>query len=368
MKAPSFIHPVKHFVFCGACALFLSLSGIGCGSTAEAARGTEARTEAAGTEAHTEAAGTEARTEAAETAAEPETIIEPTEPAAAEPAAFTEQEEEGPAPAGGYTAPGFKDAYFDAGEAYGDNGVEIDLSGASEGYVAVSAYSEDRLKFQVLKGDSTYTYDISSEGEPSVFPIQSGDGHYTFRVMENISGTKYAILYQTEEDVSLEDEFQPFLRPSDYANYTSSSACVKRAAELAAKASDQNDFIGAVFKLVCKSVKYDKQKAETVQSGYLPDPDETLSTGKGICFDYASLTAAMLRSQGVPCKVIFGYVSPDDLYHAWNMIYTESDGWVTVEFKVSGDTWSRMDLTFSANGAGNSFIGDGSNYADVYCY
>ena len=93
-----------------------------------------------------------------------------------------------------------------------------------------------------------------------------------------------------------------------------------------------------------------------------------MATGKGICFDYASLAAAMLRSQGIPAKVIFGYVSPNDLYHAWNVFYTKKTGWVSVEFKVDKNTWNRLDLTFAANGADNDFIGDGSNYSDVYYY
>ena len=59
-------------------------------------------------------------------------------------------------------------------------------------------------------------------------------------------------------------------------------------------------------------------------------------------------------------------MAPDDLYHAWNMFYTEEGGWVTVKFSAPGNDWSRIDLTFSANGASSKFIGDGSNYLDVY--
>ena len=66
--------------------------------------------------------------------------------------------------------------------------------------------------------------------------------------------------------------------------------------------------------------------------------------------------------------MIFGYVSPNDVYHAWNMFYTQETGWVTVSYKVSGSDWNRMDLTFVANGADDKFVGDGSNYADVYYY
>ncbi len=267
-----------------------------------------------------------------------------------------------------YDVPPFADAVFHEDLAEGNGSVRIDLSALSEGYVAVSAKSENRLKFQVRKGEWTYNYDIASDGTPSVFPLQCGDGSYTFRVMENVGENRYAQYYGTERKVKLADEFQPFLRPSDYSRYTPDSRCVQRAAKLAASCSNQVEVVAAVYDCVCKAVRYDEDKASSVTSGYMPDPDETFRTGKGICFDYASLAAAMLRSQGIPTKIIFGYVAPDDLYHAWNMFYTDETGWVTVSFKVSADTWTRIDLTFSANGASDRFIGDGSHYADVYFY
>ena len=268
----------------------------------------------------------------------------------------------------GYKAPKFKNASFNESEAEQGNGAAIDLSSVDQGYVAVSANSGSRLKFQVIKGEDTYTYDIDSDGAPSVFPLQCGDGSYQFKVMENIVDSKYAEMYTTSEEVELKNEFQPFLRPSDYVDYSKNSDCVEKAAEIAAKADTAMDVVSGVYDYICKNVTYDQEKAATVQSGYLPDPDETMRTGKGICFDYASLASAMLRSQGIPCKVIFGYVAPDDLYHAWNMFYTEETGWVTVGYEVDKKTWNRLDLTFSANGADSEFIGDGSHYSDVYVY
>ncbi len=267
-----------------------------------------------------------------------------------------------------YEAPEFADSAFHADLAEGDGGGLIDLSAVEDGVVAVSAESDSRLKFQVLKDDITYNYDIASDGTPSVFPLQSGDGSYRFRVMENVSESKYAEMCSATQDVTLSDEFEPFLRPNDYVNYTKDSECVKKAEELAETVPDALGVVSAVYEYVCATVTYDHEKAESVQSGYMPDPDETMSTGEGICFDYASLAAAMLRSQGIPTKVIFGYVSPDDLYHAWNMFYTDETGWVTVSYEVSKDTWNRLDLTFSANGADSTFIGDGGNYADLYFY
>lgn len=273
-----------------------------------------------------------------------------------------------PSEGGSYKAPKFKGSTFHADEAVGNGQVAIDLSAASDGYVAIAGTSSKRLKFQVIKGAETYTYDISSDGDPSVFPLQCGDGEYSFKVMENVMDSKYAESYSTSTDVQLENEFAPFLRPSDYVDYNKKSACVNKATEIASGAGSAMDVVNGVYDYVCSSVTYDEDKARTVQSGYMPSPDETMSTGKGICFDYASLAAAMLRSQGIPTKVIFGYVAPDNLYHAWNMFYTEETGWVTVDYEVNADSWNRLDLTFAANGADADFIGDGSHYSDVYIY
>ena len=267
-----------------------------------------------------------------------------------------------------YTAPEFRDAEFHEAAAILGDRVKLDVSSLDQGYVAVSAVSDMRLKFQVIKDETTYNYDLPSDGTPGIFPLQGGNGSYRFRVMENVVDKKYSELYSFTCDVRMQDEFQPFLRPSTYINYTRDSACVRRAAELAAGCSDELGLVSAVYNFVCSQVTYDREKAATVKSGYLPVPDETMNSGKGICFDYAALAASMLRSQGIPTKMIFGYVAPQGLYHAWNMFYTPQSGWVTVSFEVRGENWTRMDLTFSANGADATFIGDGSNYSDVYYY
>ncbi len=267
-----------------------------------------------------------------------------------------------------YQTPPFLDAVYHPELAEGEGDVKIDVSAVSEGYVAVSAVAESRLKFQIRYGEETYTYDLERDGTPSVFPLSCGDGEYHFRVMENVTESRYAEIASLGCTVTMQDEFQPFLRPSDYVHYGSGSACVKKAAELASQAGTVNEVITLIYEFVSGNIRYDQDKAAVVQSGYVADPDEVLQSGRGICFDFASLAAAMLRSQGVPTKMIFGYVSPDGLYHAWNMFYTAETGWVTVQFTTGPDGWTRMDATFAAGGATAEFIGDGSNYLDLYCY
>lgn len=280
------------------------------------------------------------------------------------------EQEEPRDPGTAYQAPAFADSSFHAELAEGNENVKLDLSSVSLGYVGLSVKAGSRVKMQVTKDGQKYNYDVPSDGTPIIFPLQCGDGSYDFFVGEQVEAGKYAALYTTQTEVTLQDEFQPFLRPSAYVDYNQESKCVLKAAELAQQAGDALGVVEAVFEYICDTVTYDKEKAKELQgkSGYMPVLDETLESGKGICFDYAALAAGMLRSQGIPTKMVFGNVSPDDVYHAWNMFYTDQTGWVTVKYEVKAGEWNRLDLTFSANGADADFIGDGSNYADVYYY
>ena len=98
--------------------------------------------------------------------------------------------------------------------------------------------------------------------------------------------------------------------------------------------------------------------------------DDTLATGKGICFDYAALMVGMLRSQGVPCKLVVGYAGK--AYHAWVSVWTEESGWVDGAIFFDGSTWQRMDPTFISSGKNSAsiqkYVGNGSNYNAMYLY
>ena len=261
----------------------------------------------------------------------------------------------------------FHNARFHEDKAEGNSEVLVDLSCTGNGYFAVMADSDAKLKIQVFYDSEVYTYDVEQRTD-QVYPFTCGDGYYTIKVMKNISGDSYYELYSTGADVKLKNFRNPFVRPNVFTSYSESSKCVKKAAEMASVAADESDFINKVYNYICDNITYDYDEAKTVQAGYIPKPDEVFETGTGICCDYASLAAAMLRSQGIPTKIIYGYVAPKNIYHAWNMFYTDKKGWTTVEFSVNPGDWNRVDLTFSANGSNADFIGDGSNYQDVYQY
>ena len=261
-----------------------------------------------------------------------------------------------------YQVPEFQSSVFREEQAEDSGIMQADLSQLEEGIVGVRASGETRLKFQVVCGEEKYNYDLPTDGTAVFFPLNMGNGTYTFRLMEQVEGTKYTCSWSESREVTLADEFIPFLRPNQMVNYGA-----QKARELAAKCRTDSEVAAAVYDLLVDTIRYDQQKADTVQSGYLPDPDETLKTGKGICFDYASLAAAMLRSVGIPCKLITGYVG-ESTYHAWNSFYLENEGWITAEIRVSANHWQRVDITFAAGGLPAGQITGSTEYTTQYTY
>ena len=264
--------------------------------------------------------------------------------------------------------PSFHDAAFDESAAETDGANAIDISHASDGYFAAKAEPGIPCKLQVACGQASYNYDLPTDGSAVVVPINMGNGTYSLRIMRNTEGNRYIEVFDTRARVALSDETAPFVRPNMFCNYTQDSACVAKAHELCAGAATEEEAFNAVFEYIRTNIDYDKDKAASLEdaTGYVPDPDQTLAQGKGICFDYASLTAAMLRCQGIPTKVLTGYVSPDNIYHAWDMIYIDGQ-WHTLHISAQAGNWARADMTFAAAGADDQ-IGDGSEYSDRYTY
>ncbi len=259
-------------------------------------------------------------------------------------------------------------AEFHAEAATSSGAASIDASQTADGFVGASATSQAGLKFQISSGQYSANYDLPNDGTPIVCPLTFGNGAYIFRIMQNTSGNNYVELFSTQTDVVLESEFAPFLRPNVFCGFNENSACVAKARELASGADTQAAAVASICEWIADNISYDNEKATSLKttSGYVPDPDETLESGSGICFDYASLGAAMLRSQGIPTKIVTGYVSPGDIYHAWIMVYIDGE-WKSSRFSVDPNEWSRIDLTFAA-GSSIENVGDGKIYTDRFVY
>lgn len=255
---------------------------------------------------------------------------------------------------------------------YENEYAHLDASNLSEGYVVVRYTGESpKVKLQITgPNDITYTYNLSTSQQlDEVFPLQSGNGQYTINVFENIEGTQYSMAFSQLVDVSITDEFTPFLYPNQYVNFSSSNEAVSKGADLAYTCNSDLEVVSAVYNYMIENISYDYEEAETVQSGYIPDVDEVLDTCTGICLDYSALMVTMLRSQRIPTRMEIGYAGT--AYHAWLSTYIEDIGWVNGMIEFDGTEWSLMDPTFASNTEEKSlrdFIGDGSNYSVKYIY
>lgn len=244
---------------------------------------------------------------------------------------------------------------------------EICTDYAGSGLLRISYVSKTnaRLKLQVLKDGNSIAYNLKGDGSIEDFSLQYGSGEYTARIMQNIKDDEYFVVTSKTFDVALTDEEDVYLnsiqnvdwnynkKPIQEVRYiVSNSLTGLEDAKLLSGCSDE------LYRYVTQNIKYDSVKVFSLMYDYLPDIEKTYIEGSGICYDYASLFAAMLRSIGVPAKLVKGYAAQNpDVYHAWNEVYV-------------GGEWLVVDTTLDASlPAGTSPMAkNAQDYAKVYEY
>jgi hypothetical protein len=198
-----------------------------------------------------------------------------------------------------------------------DGKMTVDCSNMTEGYIMVKGKaSKKRLKVQIATSGAKLNYDLNSEGEYEVFPLQFGSGKYQVSLFENASGKKYSKEGSVKLSVKMENELSCFLYPNQYVCYDDKTACVVYAQELCKGMTDQAEIFKTVCTYVTSNFVYDFIKSVTVKAGQLPQIDECWDNRMGICQDLSAMTCAMLRSQGIPARLMIGTVG-SNTYHAW---------------------------------------------------
>lgn len=253
----------------------------------------------------------------------------------------------------------------------GNDFAEVDCSNITEGYIyARYLGTNGKVKLQITGSDEVkYTYSMKTDGTADVFPLSAGSGTYHVEVYENIQLNQYALAFATDFEVTLRNEFLPFLYPNQYVTFEAGDDTIALGEELARPANEDLDVVSNVYNYLIRNISYDTVKAENAQSGYLPVIDEVLHEGKGICLDYAALMCAMLRSQRIPTRMEVGLAGT--AYHAWISVHIEEIGWINGMIEFDGQAWNLMDPTFAASTAAEelrNYIGDGDNYELKYVY
>lgn len=215
-----------------------------------------------------------------------------------------------------------------------------------------------KVKLIVTANKASYQYNIVERGKYIGIPLQLGNGSYSLTVYEQVEGTSYTPVMAHTFSVSLASSLRPFTASSIISDFSRGSACVSKAGSLCSGITTQTGRVDAVYTWIVNNITYDRElsasisKDKSLYDTYLPDPDRTYSTRKGICYDYASLMCAMLRSQGIPTRMIKG--STPLGYHAWNEVFFEGKGWVVVAAfrwkEIDGADWVLLDSTWAAAG------------------
>lgn len=211
----------------------------------------------------------------------------------------------------------------------------IDTTDLSKGLIHVTYLSDSTagIKVMIEKDTKRYTYDLNSKGVMESFPLQLGDGSYKISLLQNTTGNSYRVLSSETVTALITDPNSVYLGSIQNVNWKVDSEAVKKAVALTNSTTDLGKKAQILWDYMAKNNKYDYTKFAKLASSYVPAVDATLKDKSGICYDFSSLYAAMLRSQGIPAKLVKGY-APNYAkgYHAWNEAYDSvNKKWVVID-------------------------------------
>lgn len=214
----------------------------------------------------------------------------------------------------------------------------IGESGLASGIVTVqapphaSAAASARKKLVIQSGDDRLAFVLPPDFVAGDFPLTFGNGAYRITLYERTGSGTYRKLMSGRVKLALKDEKLVFRQSIQPIRWTTDMTAVRMAASLAGGLKTDIAKTEAVYRYLVERMRYDYGKpAAQLPPEYAPDIQATFRTGTGICYDTAALFAAMLRSSGVPVKLVKGYAPNVKEYHAWNEVYLQGRGWVTVD-------------------------------------
>jgi transglutaminase-like putative cysteine protease len=204
--------------------------------------------------------------------------------------------------------------------------IEVNSADAT---VRINTGSSDYSNFKAIveKDDVEYIYNLVSGID--TLPLQMGSGLYEISLLGSKDGRRYRVISKKTINVELEENVV-FLSSSQTVNWNDESEVAILAAELTKDAETDREKLEAIHTYVINNVSYDYDKASKLPKGYIPNAEDTLADGAGICYDFAALTASMLRSVDVPTKLVKGYSSYTPVYHAWNEVLIDGE-WIVID-------------------------------------
>lgn len=211
----------------------------------------------------------------------------------------------------------------------------VDTSTASKGYITVSANASTTKPYvvQIKNGKQTYNYRLIDSSSINI-PLQLGSGTYRIVLLELVSGKQYKAVSQ--EKLKVTDAGNSVYKNSiQLIDFNKDMASIKTLSKLISTDETTKDKVTTLYDYMVKNFSYDFDKAAALANAtsYLPNIDTIFNSKKGICYDFSSLFAAVLRYNDIPAKLAMGYTPTINVYHAWNQVYYDS-------------TWKTIDITY----------------------
>jgi len=211
-----------------------------------------------------------------------------------------------------------------------------------EGSVILTGIStKNKIKVMVHKDDFQEWYDIEpNDGNFSKrIWLNQGEGKYYIYIMVNEEGRNYS--FGPKLSIVNTRRLEKFLYPEKHIE-SDDEEIIKLAKELTHSTKGDLEKARSIYNWVKDNIKYDYEKYKKHQiNNYDNDYGalNTLRDLKGVCYDYATLTAALGRASGLKTKVVagLGKLGGFEGYHAWNEIYISEE-----------DKWVKLDTTFAA--------------------
>lgn len=239
----------------------------------------------------------------------------------------------------------------------------LDTTEVDKGVVGVTydKPANKRMKVMIQKGQDKYTYDLIQTNKEENFPLQLGNGSYKISLLEQTQGTKYRLVGAETIDVQVAVAQDVYLTSTQNVNWNKDDDAIKAAQTMVKGITVPNQKIDKYYGHMVDGYAYAYDKLATLPSTYLPNIDTTYADKEGICYDFSSLYASMLRSQGVPTKLVKGYATTAEGYHAWNEIYDAK----TKEWYIVDTTY---DLQVTKTKVKVKMKKDAKDYQKVYEY
>ena len=229
---------------------------------------------------------------------------------------------------------------------------ELDWSMADDGYI--------RARWTRRLTETVICYVTCDEGfnrwylpfnEWATIPLTYGSTTYRVSVTPIFDKTQAGSLTEEEWEALDRDPLQALvtahmtgtdawhLLSSAFVDYEHAPETRAKALEITAGCKTDAEKITAVFEYVAGTIQYDFDLRDSNLASEAAgenmaivvgqrdfDLDHILASGKALCDQYAILTAGMLRSLGLPCKVVEGSIKTPDGWqgHAWIAVRPET--------------------------------------------